>query len=74
VRLDAPAEYENAAGTAGLQGGLQVGDRSGQAYVLPDADGETAVEARVLAPAGTGDSETAAAAALIDSIAFEEAS
>ncbi|MDN3240077.1 hypothetical protein [Glycomyces tritici] len=74
VRLDAPTGYENAAGTAGLQGDLQLGDRSGQAYVLPDADRTTAVEAQVLAPAGTGDSEMAAAADLIDSIAFEEAS
>lgn len=74
ARLGDPAEYENAAGVAGMQGDLQIGDRSGQAYILPDANGDTAVEAQVLAPAGTGDREMADAAALIDSIAFEEAS
>lgn len=74
VRLDGPSEFENAAGTAGLQGKLQVGTRVGQAFVLADAEGEQAVEVQVLAPAHAGDDERSAAAALIDSIAFEEES
>lgn len=71
VRLADPAEYENAAGTAGIQGDLRVGDRTGHAYVLPDADGATAVQAQVLAPAHAGEDDRAAAAELVDSIAIE---
>lgn len=74
ARLGSPSEYENAAGTTGLQGELRVGERTGQAFVLPDADGAAAVQAQVLAPADAGDQERAAAAALIDTIAFQEAS
>jgi hypothetical protein len=74
VRLEGPAEYENAAGSTGMQGDLRVGDRTGHAYVLPDADGTTAVEVQVLAPANAGDDERAAAAELVDSIAIEAAS
>jgi hypothetical protein len=73
VALGSPAEYENASGTAGLQGKLQVGTRAGEAYVLADAEGEQAVQAQVLAPADAGE-DRSAAAALIDSIAFGEAS
>jgi hypothetical protein len=74
VRLDSPTDYENAAGTAGLQGNLQVGSRVGQAFVLADPEGAQAVEAKVLAPSQAGDADRAAAAAVIDSIAFEEES
>ncbi|MFG3339555.1 hypothetical protein [Glycomyces sp. NPDC048151] len=74
VWLDSPTEYENTAGLAGLEGKLQVGSRVGEAYVLPDDEGATAVEAQVLAPSHASDEDRAAAAALIDTIAIEEAS
>ncbi|WP_205328454.1 hypothetical protein [Glycomyces sp. YM15] len=74
VRLDTPTDYENASGATGLQGKLQVGTRVGQAFVLAGDEGGQAVEAQVLAPAHAGDGDRSAAAALIDSIAFEEAS
>jgi hypothetical protein len=74
VWLDSPTEYENAAGTTGLQGNLQVGSRVGQAFVLAGPEGAQAVEAKVLAPSHTGDADRSAAAAVIDSIAFEEES
>jgi len=74
VWLDSPTEFKNAAGTTGLQGNLQVGTRVGQAFVLAGPDGAQAVEAKVLAPSQASDQDLAAAAKVIDSIAFQEAS
>lgn len=72
TRLSEPAEYRNAAGLTGLQGDLQIGDRTGHAFVLPDTEGVRAVQAQVLSPAGAD--ARADAAALVDSITFEEES
>lgn len=67
VDLGEPASFTTANIDDGLSGDLRVGDQSGTAYVLPDADGAKAVEARVLGP----DAETVAAE-VIDSITFKE--
>ncbi len=74
VWLDSPSEIDTASVQGGLSGSLQIGNRAGAAYVLPDADGAEAVEAKVLAPPHASDEEKSAAAQLIDSIAFEEGS
>ncbi|MBO3732710.1 hypothetical protein [Glycomyces niveus] len=74
VRLSEAAEYRNAAGLTGVQGDIQIGDRAGQAFVLPDGEGVRAVQVQVLAPAQSEEDSRAAATALVDSIAFEEES
>jgi hypothetical protein len=74
VWLDNPSEIDTSAIQGGLSGSLQIGNRVGSAFVLPDADGAEAVEAKVLAPIHANDDEKSAATQLIDSIAFQEES
>ncbi|RRR98462.1 hypothetical protein [Glycomyces terrestris] len=71
VSLGSPGGFETSSGATGLEGGLQIGSRAGEAFVLPDAEGVQAVDAKVLAPADAGDTDWSAATQLIDSIAFE---
>jgi hypothetical protein len=71
VSLDNPTRFETSSGASGLEGHLQIGSQAGEAFVLPDAEGVQAVDAKVLAPADAGDADWSAAAQLIDSIAFE---
>jgi hypothetical protein len=74
VWLAGPTELSTSSGSGGLEGSLQVGNRAGKAFVIPDADGTQAVEAKVLAPLHAGDEDWSAATQLIDSIAFQEES
>jgi len=74
VWIGDPSAFDTSSAPGGLYGPLQVSTRVGNAIVLPAPDGRHAVEATVLAPLHTGDADRAAAAQLIDSIAFEGAS
>lgn len=72
IAIGEPSAFTTPNVTEGLTADLRAGDRVGTAFVLASEGRGHAVDGQVLAPADAPESESAAAAALIETIAFTE--